>query len=223
VSHPSPPSHRYYGGINKKDAGATMAKQKTHSGQKTDFGKKTYYGVTSVESLLPMAARVCNTLGHGVNQVAIPFLLEIAAAETQMGTFPDGFKKDGFGLNQADKISIGPDLKGRIQETSRQAVLKEFGVDVFKFTPQDIENDPLNAFIQARCHFLPFKAVIPATLEGRARYWKRLYNTEAGDGTVEHYIKSANDWLYSGWLNPNADFSAPAPLEALTPLKANSQ
>ncbi|QDP54496.1 MAG: hypothetical protein Unbinned5336contig1001_28 [Prokaryotic dsDNA virus sp.] len=37
------------------------------------------------------------------------------------------------------------------------------------------------------------KEPIPKTLKGRAEYWKKVYNTEGGKGTVEHYMK-ANKW-----------------------------
>ena len=35
------------------------------------------------------------------------------------------------------------------------------------------------------------KEPIPKTLEERAKYWKRVYNTEGGKGTIEHYINSS--------------------------------
>ena len=34
------------------------------------------------------------------------------------------------------------------------------------------------------------KDPIPASLSERASYWKKVYNTEGGKGTVEHYIKA---------------------------------
>ena len=37
------------------------------------------------------------------------------------------------------------------------------------------------------------KEPIPKTKQDRAKYWKRVYNTEGGKGTVEHYLK-ANKW-----------------------------
>ena len=34
------------------------------------------------------------------------------------------------------------------------------------------------------------KDPIPSTVQGRAKYWKKVYNTEGGKGTVEHYLKA---------------------------------
>ena len=31
---------------------------------------------------------------------------------------------------------------------------------------------------------------IPDTIENRAIYWKQLYNTEGGKGTIKHYLKA---------------------------------
>jgi type VI secretion system secreted protein VgrG len=36
------------------------------------------------------------------------------------------------------------------------------------------------------------KDPIPKTTRGRADYWKKVYNTEKGKGTVEHYMKANN-------------------------------
>tara|TARA_Y100000593_G_C4318246_1_gene342170 strand:- start:3045 stop:3488 length:444 start_codon:yes stop_codon:yes gene_type:complete len=37
------------------------------------------------------------------------------------------------------------------------------------------------------------KEPIPKTMEERAKYWKRVYNTEGGKGTVDHYLKANTD------------------------------
>ena len=55
-----------------------------------------------------------------------------------------------------------------------------------------------NMAIQAalcRLHYRRDKDPLPSwdDLEGQASYWKRVYNTVEGRGTVEHFIKSNND------------------------------
>ena len=37
---------------------------------------------------------------------------------------------------------------------------------------------------------------IPSTddIEGQAKYWKRVYNTKLGKGTIEHFIKANKDY-----------------------------
>jgi len=43
-----------------------------------------------------------------------------------------------------------------------------------------------------RIHYLRDKHSIPSwdDLEGQAKYWKRVYNTNLGRGTTEHFIKA---------------------------------
>ena len=36
------------------------------------------------------------------------------------------------------------------------------------------------------------KHAIPKDIEGQAAYWKRVYNTELGKGTVEHFLEANN-------------------------------
>ena len=63
-----------------------------------------------------------------------------------------------------------------------------------------IEEDPIfslttNLAVQVffcRIKYRRDKAPIPKTLGERAKYWKRIYNTEGGKGTVSHYMKANN-------------------------------
>ena len=55
-----------------------------------------------------------------------------------------------------------------------------------------------NMAVQAalcRLHYRRDKHPIPSwdDLEGQASYWKRVYNTVEGRGTVEHFIKANNE------------------------------
>lgn len=59
------------------------------------------------------------------------------------------------------------------------------------------------ACAMARIHYLRDPDPIPDALEEQAAYWKRVYNTPAGAGTVEHYLEAwesckceelINDW-----------------------------
>ena len=34
------------------------------------------------------------------------------------------------------------------------------------------------------------KKAIPSSMEGQARYWKRVYNSEMGKGTIEHFLEA---------------------------------
>ncbi len=54
-----------------------------------------------------------------------------------------------------------------------------------------VSNIALQVFF-CRIKYRRDKDPIPKTVRGRADYWKRVYNTEGGKGTVEHYMKANN-------------------------------
>ena len=47
------------------------------------------------------------------------------------------------------------------------------------------------ATAMCRIHYLRVKEVIPKTIEGRAKYWKKYYNTSLGKGRLESYLSKA--------------------------------
>jgi len=53
----------------------------------------------------------------------------------------------------------------------------------------------LLSFVFARLRYRVEKPEIPATLEGRAQFWKDYYNTKEGDGKVEQYIAKARAFV----------------------------
>ena len=68
-----------------------------------------------------------------------------------------------------------------------------------KFKGDDIEMSVMaNMAVQSalcRLHYRRDKDPIPSwdDLEAQAKYWKRVYNTVEGRGTVEHFIKANQD------------------------------
>lgn len=153
------------------------------------------YGLRDVEHARELAQKVCDVLGHGEKGVAAALLLETAAAETQMGTFPDRTERDGFGLCQNDRIGI-LDIQKRARDRDVEAVRRAFGYNIRTVQPEALNDDPLLSFIFCRLHYKLRPEIIPASFAGRATYWKWFYNTKAGKGTPEHYMKSAERHLY---------------------------
>ena len=74
-----------------------------------------------------------------------------------------------------------------------RASLEELGME---FSGDDIFISVMsNMAVQAglcRLHYRRDKDPLPSwsDLEGQAKYWKRVYNTELGRGTVKHFIKA---------------------------------
>ena len=155
-----------------------------------------YYGAVDQAHIVKEAKAVCDALGKGKNGRAFELLLETAAAETQLGTYPDNFAANGHGLCQIDQISFN-DIKTRTRERHKQKIEFYFGIQLDDIKISHIQTGPRWAFIFARLHYILKPEPIPATLKGRADYWKKHYNTVAGKGTPEHYIESAHKHLYA--------------------------
>tara|TARA_Y100001963_G_scaffold137758_1_gene201802 strand:+ start:209 stop:676 length:468 start_codon:yes stop_codon:yes gene_type:complete len=74
--------------------------------------------------------------------------------------------------------------------------LEELGME---FTGNDIEMSVIsNMAVQAalcRLHYRRDSKPIPSwdDLEAQGKYWKRVYNTSEGRGTVEHFVKANED------------------------------
>jgi len=77
-----------------------------------------------------------------------------------------------------------------------RVLLEDLGME---FAGDDIQISVMsNMAVQAalcRLHYLRDKDPLPSwsDLEGQAKYWKRVYNTHLGRGTVEHFIEANED------------------------------
>ena len=58
-----------------------------------------------------------------------------------------------------------------------------------------LERNIAAGIVHCRIKFWRVPKKMPNTLEGRARYWKKYYNTVAGAGTETKYIDTVKEWL----------------------------
>ena len=149
------------------------------------------YGLTSRTHLYDMVDDVVGCLGGGEN--AKKLLLETAAAETGLGEAIDKTWWTGIGLMQFDEIGF-VDVQQRTPDHIKRKVMECFGIDVDRAAHTDLRWSPLLSLVFARLKYRLVPSAIPDTLEGRARYWKKWYNSELGAGTPEHYIRSAKKY-----------------------------
>ena len=59
---------------------------------------------------------------------------------------------------------------------------------------QNLCTNLMFSIFMCRCFYLRIKETIPSTVEDRAKYWKKYYNTALGKGTVEKYIKAVDKY-----------------------------
>lgn len=157
---------------------------------------KTYYGLLNQENLNDIVTKVVDCLGNGANNTAHDLLLETTGAETIRGTFYDATKGAGMGISQFDKMPFY-DVKNRISRANKLKVFEYFGIHLDWVEWEDLRYNPLLAMIFTRLKYKLIKEEIPKDLLGRAKYWKKFYNTyhPNAKGTIEHYIESNRKFM----------------------------
>lgn len=165
---------------------------------------KIYYGLLSQNQLREMALKVCECLGNGKNNTAYNLLLETAGAETVRGGFFDSTKGAGMGLTQFDKMPWH-DTHNRTSKNIKILVFNYFGIYLDYLEWEDLRYNPLLAMICTRLKYRLIAEEIPISIEDRAKYWKKYYNSELGKGTIEHYLSANEKFLENDerFLNAN--------------------
>ena len=118
------------------------------------------------------------------------FLREIANVESDFGENQNTFTRIGKGMWQVDPDGFKETQRNTSKlKTAKATIKKEFGIDWSDVKHSDL-NKPLIGALASRLYLISrMKSKIPDTVAGRAKVWKRLYNTAAGDGTEDDYIK----------------------------------
>jgi len=156
------------------------------------MANKSNFGWIDSRNLKLQAQAVVDCLGGGDD--AYRLILETAGVESQFGTIKDRTKGAGIGICQFDRIPFY-DRKPKMLKY-RDKVLQDLGVDLFLVEWEHLRYDSFVSLIMCRLYYLIIKEPLPNDLIGRARYWKKYYNTSAGKGTFSHYTKASTkfDW-----------------------------
>ncbi len=149
------------------------------------------YGLINIAQVREFSAAVAAIFPGSNQTLTTQIMVETAAAETQCGTLVDPTKRGaGRGLFQCDDLPFA-DTINRSKRTDLELIRSRFGIDMSVVKASDLDYSPLLAAIVCRLFYMLRPGSIPATVEERAAYWKKYYNTALGAGTVEHYLESA--------------------------------
>lgn len=148
------------------------------------------YGLKMRSDIAVFSRKVVSVFGGGYN--ATRALIEFAAVETNSGEYPDAHPdKLGVGLTQFDQIGFD-DVQQRTRPKNKQRLKDMLGYDLDSLQLADLAYDPLLSLAMTRLKLMLIPEEIPDSVEGRAKYWKKYYNTELGKGTVEKYIEKVS-------------------------------
>lgn len=152
--------------------------------------KKVFYGVTSKSALFEAVSAVCDVMSNGT---AKQLLMETAAAETLCGEYPDPtIYGAGTGVMQVDKGTFEWLKEKYSTRPVAKKLLDNMNIDVAKVQYCELENSPVLSAVWARFRYMATPEAIPETLEERAKFWKKHYNTSQGKGTEAHYIDKSD-------------------------------
>lgn len=153
------------------------------------------YGVINPKQLAETAKYVCDLIGHGKNNKAINLLLETAGAETARGKTIDITPNNGFGLTQFDHIGFN-DVVARTNQRIKENIYMATRINIDDVHIRELRHNPLLAMLFTRLKYRLITEAIPSSIQNRAIYWKKYYNSYAGKGSVSHYL-SANKKVIS--------------------------
>jgi len=153
-----------------------------------------YYGLTTKNQIWEHARAVCDVIGHGRNNVGIQFLQEIAAVETHSGMLRDRHAtRLGTGLTQIDRETGFVEVMRRTPIEMWERITQELGIEI-NVSYEMLAYSPLLSILFTRLYLLPYPE-FPALRVDRAEYWKKYYNSSAGAGTPEHYLRCCEEYL----------------------------
>lgn len=154
------------------------------------------YGFIDNDMIVKMCHKICDSLGYGATGTAHKLIYETGVVETGFGKIKDTTVGAGMGVTQFDKLPF-EDIKRRNMHL-KDKILKELNVDISLVEWEHLRYNPYLSLLFTRLFYRLRPEVIPETIEERAKYWKKFYNTELGKGTPEHYLEMNK--VYGGLL-----------------------
>ena len=149
-----------------------------------------YYGLVNEKELYLIIDEVISVLGNGVNNSVADLLIETARAETIAGEARDRTPlMYGVGLMQFDKIGF-EDVKQRAFIKWGDVVLGKLKTDMSLVEFEWLVYSPFLSVLWARLKYKLTPEQVPSDIYGRAKYWKKYYNSYKGAGTIEHYLRA---------------------------------
>ena len=141
--------------------------------------KQSRLALDAIEELFPSNGLMHKTVAH----------------ESHFGRHPNTFRPGYYGgVAQVDPIGFEdtrdtdahPGLRKKYDQ-----IRQHFGINWEDVQYADLV-DPLHSILAGRLRYMNVPERVPEDRLGQARYWKQHYNTEAGKGTPEKFLKSIN-------------------------------
>ena len=130
-----------------------------------------------------------NSLGLGAD--VTDFMVRVGAVETCYGLATnnvDIWQIDPIAFKDTKDTTSHPALKKKLEKIKTQK-----NIDWKSLSQSEMESSTLKNGIAARLVLSNIPSSVPNDLQGQAEYWKNNYNTSAGGGTVNDFIRKSSN------------------------------
>ena len=124
------------------------------------------------------------------NDSIVKMIFETACVESNCGEYIKQINGPACGIFQIEPNTAQDIIDNYIKYRSRYKDIFDM-LYIKTFTlPQNLKYNLAFSVFMCRMFYMRIKESIPNTVEKRAEYWKKYYNTEQGKGTTTEYIRN---------------------------------
>ena len=161
-----------------------------------------YYGIATRKDIELFTGEVCEFFDgklideDWLNQKYIDsydMMMETMCAETLLGNMPDTDDKQGMGLPQIDRIKYDDIIENSQEHQAK--IWNKWHIDINLVTFESLRYDWKSSIIFMRIGYKRIRESFPSTREERSVYWKKWWNTYAGDGKPKDYMERSERFL----------------------------
>lgn len=128
------------------------------------------------------------------NDSIIKMIFETACVESNCGEYIKQINGPACGIFQIEPNTAQDIIDNYIKYRSRYKDIFDM-LYIKTFTlPQNLKYNLAFSVFMCRMFYMRIKESIPNTVEKRAEYWKKYYNTEQGKGTTTEYIRKVGKY-----------------------------
>ena len=128
------------------------------------------------------------------NDSIVKMIFETACVESNCGEYIKQINGPACGIFQIEPNTAQDIIDNYIKYRSRyKDIFDMLYIKAFTLS-QNLKYNLAFSVFMCRMFYMRIKESIPNTVEKRAEYWKKYYNTEQGKGTTTEYIRKVGKY-----------------------------
>lgn len=129
-----------------------------------------------------------------ISEEVVNMIAEIACVESNCGEYIKQINGPACGIFQIEPNTATDIMNNYLQyrDAYKNAVMSVY---INKLSiEENLQYNLAFSIAMCRAFLLRIKESVPDTVEERAKYWKKYYNTAYGKGTIEDYLKKVEKY-----------------------------